>query len=79
MSVSTIVIIFFMQGASASSAPVTKSAAPAKPKMECKSERVVGSLLPQRICQTKAQWAAEADASRAASDRDSRYNRATTR
>ena len=31
----------------------------AKPKLVCKSERLVGSMIPTRICRTAAQWATE--------------------
>jgi hypothetical protein len=47
-----------------------------KPKLICKSEQIVGSLLPKRICHTREQWAAIAKMTQDDLDQQRRYSRA---
>ena len=62
--------------AQAQPAAAPASASPtAAPKLVCKSEVIVGSLMPKRTCHTREQWAAEAKANQQMMERERRYSR----
>ncbi len=50
----------------------------AKPKLVCKSERLVGSLIPTRICRSAAQWAIDEKQSQEDLESQKRYSRAAS-
>jgi hypothetical protein len=52
------------QAAAASAAPVTVDGDDADHKVICKREAQVGTLIPNHVCKTAAQWQLERDASR---------------
>ena len=41
-------------------APATQAPQPAKEKKICRTEEVTGSIMPKRVCRTRAEWGLEA-------------------
>jgi hypothetical protein len=65
VSVVAFVAMSAAQGGEAATTAVPNPVPPAKEKKVCRTDNLIGSIIPKRVCKTRTEWAAQSGTKRA--------------